>query len=61
KEKNAYLIDLSLKFSELLYANNMLYILGGLEEYSFSKSPSRNLYRIDLRNFKKTMTLINHQ
>ena len=61
KEKNAYLIDLSLKFSELLYANNMLYILGGLEEYSFSKSPSRNLYRIDLLNFKKTMTLINHQ
>lgn len=61
KEKNAYLIDLSLKYSELLYANNMLYILGGLEEYSFSKLPSRNLYRIDLRNFKKTMTLIDHQ
>jgi hypothetical protein len=69
KELNLYSIDLPLKFGELFYANNMLYILGGLieDEYStndystddYSISPSSDLYRIDLNEFKRAVSYSN--
>jgi len=54
KELNEYLIDLSLKSSELFYANHMLYILGGFQEDEFSISPSSGFFSIDLNEFEKT-------
>ncbi len=54
KELNEYLIDLSLKYSELFYANNMLYILGGFIDEDFSVTPSSGLFSIDLNEFEKT-------
>ena len=56
KELNVYLIDLALKYSELFYANNKLYILGGFNQDEFSIEPSSNLYSIDLNEFKRTET-----
>ena len=56
KELNVYLIDLALKYSELFYANNKLYILGGFNQDDFSIEPSSNLYSIDLNEFKRTET-----
>jgi hypothetical protein len=56
KELNVYLIDLALKYSELFYANNKLYILGGYYQDEFSIEPSSNLYSIDLNEFKRTET-----
>lgn len=55
KELNMYSIDLPLKYSELFYANNILYIFGGFQENGFSVTPSSNLYSIDLNEFKKTV------
>jgi hypothetical protein len=54
KELNMYSIDLPLKNSELFYANNTLYLLGGFQQDEFSISPSLNLYSIDINEFKKT-------
>ena len=56
KELNVYLIDLSLKYSELFYSNNKLYILGGYNQDEFSIEPSSNVYSIDLNEFKRTET-----
>jgi hypothetical protein len=56
KELNVYLIDLALKYSELFYSNNKLYILGGFNQDEFSIEPSSNLYSIDLNEFKRTET-----
>jgi len=56
KELNVYLIGLILKYSELFYANNKLYILGGYDHDEYSSEPSSNLYSIDLNEFKKTVT-----
>ena len=53
KELDLYLIDLPLKSSELFYANNMLYIFGGLDDYELTLKPSPDLYNIDLNEFKK--------
>ena len=54
KELNEYLIDLDLKESQLFYANNKLYVLGGYIQNSFSVKPSSNLYSIDLNEFERT-------
>jgi hypothetical protein len=56
KEIKVYLIDLALKSSELFYANDKLYLLGGYEQDDYSFSPSSNLYSIDLNEFKRTET-----
>jgi hypothetical protein len=53
KELNLYSIDLWLKYCELFYENNKLYVLGGFQEDEGSISPSINLYSIDLNEFKK--------
>ena len=54
KELNVYLIGLTLKYSELFYANNKLYILGGYNQDEYSLEPSSGLYSIDLNEFKRT-------
>ncbi|UMB59693.1 carboxypeptidase-like regulatory domain-containing protein [Lutibacter sp. A80] len=54
KELNEYLIELSLEASELFYANNKLYILGGFKENNFSLRPSKGLYSVDLNEFNNT-------
>ncbi len=54
KELNEYLIELYLKSSEIFYANNKLYLLGGYLEDEVSKSPSPNLYEIEMVEFEKT-------
>ena len=54
KELDEYLIDLFFKSSSLFYYNDKLYLLGGFKENEFSKTPSSNLYSIDLNEFKKT-------
>ena len=54
KELNEYLIHLTLQNSELFYANNKLFLLGGYRDGEFSRTPSSSLYSIDLNEFKKT-------
>ncbi|RMZ50290.1 hypothetical protein EB822_09060 [Flavobacteriaceae bacterium PRS1] len=54
KELDEYLIDLFFKSSSLFYYNDKLYLLGGFKENEFSKTPSSNLYSIDLNEFEKT-------
>ena len=54
KALNEYLIDLPYKSSELYYFNDKLYLLGGFKENEFSKTPSSNLYSIDINEFDKT-------
>lgn len=54
KELNTFLIDLYLKYSELFFANDKLFIVGGFYHDEFSISPSPYLYSIELTEFKKT-------
>ncbi len=54
KELNEYFIDLSLNASELYYANNKLYILGGLRINNYSFFPSKGLFSIDISEFENT-------
>ncbi|MFK5957542.1 MAG: carboxypeptidase-like regulatory domain-containing protein [Lutibacter sp.] len=54
KELNEYFIDLSLEASELYYANNKLYILGGLRSNTYSQFPSKGLFSIDISEFNNT-------
>jgi len=54
RDLNEYRINLNLFASELFYADNKLYILGGYRLERFSKIPSSNLYSIDLAEFEKT-------
>lgn len=49
-----YLIDLNLKNAEMHFYNNTLYIVGGYKENSFSKTPSSNIYVLNILEFKKT-------
>ncbi|SDR94007.1 Kelch motif-containing protein [Polaribacter sp. KT25b] len=51
---NEFRIDLNLKNSEIYYYKDKLYILGGLIEEEFEKSPSSKLYSIDLNEFTNT-------
>ena len=55
RELNMYSIDLFLKSSELFYANNKLYIVGGFVEHETSVTPSSELYCIDLSEFNKSV------
>jgi len=57
KELKEYAIGLFFNASELHYANNKLYILGGFKEGEFSFSPSRGLYRVDLNEFERTKVI----
>jgi len=54
KELNEYLIELSLEASEMYYADNKLFILGGLRTNNFSQFPSRGLFSIDINEFDNT-------
>jgi len=54
KEINSYLIDLNTTNSELFYADNKLYLLGGLVNETYSTYPSKELYTIDLKEFETT-------
>ena len=54
KELDEYLIDLFFKSSSLFYYNDKLYLLGGFKENEFTKTPSSNLYSIDLNEFENT-------
>ncbi len=54
KELNQYLIDLDLRGSNLFYANDKLYLLGGFRQYSYATIPSANLYSIDINEFQTT-------
>ena len=54
KELTEYLIDLILENSELFYADNTLYILGGYRENSYSLYPSKGLFSIKINEFDKT-------
>ena len=49
-----YAINLSLKSSNLHYYQEKLYIIGVYIESNFSKTPSKNLYSIDLNDIPKT-------
>jgi len=42
------------KSSSLFYYNDKLYLLGGFKENEFTKTPSSNLYSIDLNEFENT-------
>lgn len=53
-ELNEYLIELYLKYSELYYADGMLYLLGGYNEDNFNRIPSSNFYSINLNEIEKT-------
>jgi hypothetical protein len=55
KELNMFSIDLPLKYSEIFYANNKLYIVGGFVEYETSVKPSSDVYSIDLSEFNKSV------
>jgi len=54
KELNEYLIDLFLEASEMYYANDKLYILGGFRKNNYSLYPSKGLFSIDISEFDTT-------
>ncbi len=56
-EIKVYSIDLSLKNSELLCKDNMLYIIEGIENTPGVSVVSKSLYRIDINDFDKTQTI----
>lgn len=56
-EVKTYPIDLTLNDCELICYENMLYLIGGIEPNPEYSSASKNLYRIDINNFKKTETI----
>ncbi|WP_422104724.1 Kelch repeat-containing protein [Winogradskyella sp.] len=51
---NEYRIKLNLKFAELFYKDDMLYILGGYSENQYSSEPSKAVYKINIEEFYKT-------
>ncbi|WP_456376069.1 Kelch repeat-containing protein [Lutibacter sp.] len=54
KELKEYLIDVSLEASALFYANDTLFILGGLRVNNYSFFPSKGLFSIDINDFDIT-------
>jgi hypothetical protein len=54
KTLEEYNINLNLLNSQLHYYEGYLYLIGGYIEFDYSKSPSSDLYRIDLNEFSKT-------
>lgn len=51
---NEFRINLNLKDSQLQCYENNLYIIGGLNEEVYSKTPSSGLYSISLKDFSNT-------
>jgi len=51
---NEYKIDLNIKNAQIHYYKNNLYIVGGIIEDYYSKTPSSGLYSINLNEFYKT-------
>lgn len=51
-ELKQYAIGLFLDASRLHYANNKLYIIGGLISDDYSETPSTDIFSIDLKEFK---------
>ena len=49
-----YDIDLSIKEPEIVYHKNKLYVIGGYREERFAKTPSSDVFFIDLIDLKKT-------
>lgn len=49
-----YLINLALNSAEIFYTDKKLYIIGGFWEDEESKSPSKKIYRIDIKEFENT-------
>lgn len=54
KQLKEFSIPLPLKASRMHFSNNKLYLLGGFIENDYSKSPSANVYSIDLDEFEIT-------
>lgn len=54
KELNEFSIDLDLFDSKMHFANNKLYIIGGVKANDFSINPSSSMYSIDILEFNKT-------
>tara|TARA_R110002073_G_scaffold40547_5_gene115347 strand:- start:499973 stop:501319 length:1347 start_codon:yes stop_codon:yes gene_type:complete len=54
KELKEYSINLFLSAAELQYADEKLYILGGLKDENYTLSASDGLYRVDLNEFETT-------
>ena len=54
---NEYRIDLNIKNAQIYYYKNNLYIIGGFTEYNYKKSPSSDLYSINLNEFSKTKVI----
>lgn len=56
KQLKEYLIPLPLKAAEMYYTNAKLYLLGGSKENDYSRTPSSNVYSIDINEFENTKT-----
>ncbi|HEA30481.1 MAG TPA: hypothetical protein ENH91_10880 [Leeuwenhoekiella sp.] len=54
KMMKLYHIGLYLEGAELLYRDNTLYLLGGMQSTAFREFPSSNLYSINLSDLRKT-------
>jgi len=54
RELKQYVIGLFLKSAKLHYANNKLYVVGGFMEDRNTKTPSADIFSIDLTEFKIT-------
>ncbi|MCL5129004.1 carboxypeptidase-like regulatory domain-containing protein [Algibacter sp. L4_22] len=54
KTLNEYNINLKLEASRIHYYKNKLYVVGGYIINDYSKSPSSNLYSIDINEFETT-------
>ncbi len=57
KVLNEYKLDLNLFASEIYYYDGKLYIAGGYNQQRFSKSVSKNMYSIDIKEFSKTQII----
>lgn len=53
KEMYAYQTQLGLKYSELVYNDGLLYLIGGLEYDGNRVTPSSRIYSIDISEFDK--------
>ena len=49
-----YETELALKYSTMYFTDNKLYILGGRVEDKYSKTPSANVFTIDINEFENT-------
>lgn len=54
RQLKEYEMDLALKYSAMYYDDNKLYLLGGRNENRHTKSPSSNVFSIDVEDFKNT-------